>query len=107
MLYNGATCICLHILASIPILPLSPWNPELAYWPQSPAIINTSAIFNEKENPVFSPSISLLNELYFHVVGDSISTVEFYEPKHSGARWKLGEPMKTLRSRVGIAVLKG
>ena len=31
MLYNGATCICLHILASILILPFSPWNPELAY----------------------------------------------------------------------------
>ena len=31
MLYNGATCICLRILASIPILSFSPWNPELAY----------------------------------------------------------------------------
>ena len=42
------------------------------------------------------------------LAGDSISTVELYEPKRTGnAKWKVGEPMKTLRSRVGIAVLKG
>ena len=37
--------------------------------------------------------------------GESISTVEYLEP--ASGRWQLAEPMRTLRSRVGIAVLKG
>lgn len=37
--------------------------------------------------------------------GDSISTVESFDP--IAGQWKLAEPMSTLRSRVGIAVLQG
>ncbi|ELU00416.1 hypothetical protein CAPTEDRAFT_151000 [Capitella teleta] len=37
--------------------------------------------------------------------GDSISTVEFYDPIIG--KWQMAKPMSTLRSRVGIAVLKG
>ena len=37
--------------------------------------------------------------------GDSISTVEYYDP--IPARWQIAEPMNTLRSRVGVAVLDG
>ena len=39
------------------------------------------------------------------LVGDSISAVEYYDPIVS--RWQVDEPMRTLRSRVGIAVLQG
>jgi len=37
--------------------------------------------------------------------GDSVSTVEYYDP--FAARWQLASSMCTLRSRVGIAVYKG
>ncbi len=37
--------------------------------------------------------------------GDSISTVEGFDP--IVGRWQISEPMTTLRSRVGVAVLKG
>jgi len=37
--------------------------------------------------------------------GDSVSTVEFYDP--FAGRWQLASSMCTLRSRVGIAVFKG
>ena len=37
--------------------------------------------------------------------GDSISTVESYDPIVN--RWTKQEPMHVLRSRVGVAVLKG
>jgi len=39
------------------------------------------------------------------VLGDSVSTVEFYDPVIG--RWQLTEPMSTLRSRVGISALGG
>ena len=37
--------------------------------------------------------------------GDSVSTVEYYDP--FAGRWQLASSMCTLRSRVGIAVFKG
>lgn len=37
--------------------------------------------------------------------GDSLSTVERYDPVTG--RWTPGEPMSTMRSRVGVTVLKG
>ena len=37
--------------------------------------------------------------------GDSISTVECFDPVVG--KWQLTQPMKTLRSRVGVTVLKG
>ncbi|XP_074652354.1 kelch-like protein 18 [Tubulanus polymorphus] len=37
--------------------------------------------------------------------GDSLCTVEAFDP--IVGRWQLAEPMKTLRSRVGVAVLNG
>ena len=46
----------------------------------------------------------ILCKLFIMLLGDSVSTVEYYDV--IVARWKLAEPMKTLRSRVGIAVLK-
>ena len=52
MLYNGATCICLRILASIPILPFSPWNPELAYYSRPGIILileKSRGIFKDQE----------------------------------------------------------
>ena len=39
------------------------------------------------------------------ISGDSISTVEYYDLNLG--KWRVGEPMNTLRSRVGIAVLAG
>jgi len=39
------------------------------------------------------------------MAGDSVSTVEFYDP--FAGRWQLASSMCTLRSRVGIAVFKG
>ena len=39
------------------------------------------------------------------LLGDSISTVEYFDP--IVGRWQVAEPMSTLRSRVGIAVLRG
>lgn len=42
---------------------------------------------------------------YFAFVGDSVSTVEYYESV--SGRWQLATPMSTLRSRVGISVLNG
>jgi len=39
------------------------------------------------------------------IPGDSVSTVEFYDP--FAGRWQLASSMCTLRSRVGIAVFKG
>lgn len=48
---------------------------------------------------------------YIYVVGglnrhgDSLSTVEFYDP-HAG-EWQLAAPMSMLRSRLGVAVLRG
>jgi hypothetical protein len=42
---------------------------------------------------------------YFVVIGDSVSTVEYYESV--SGRWQLATPMSTLRSRVGISVLNG
>ena len=41
----------------------------------------------------------------FGVAGDSISTVECYDA--IVGRWQITEAMTTLRSRVGVAVLKG
>lgn len=40
----------------------------------------------------------------FYSTGDSISTVEVYDPLTD--RWKVAEAMKMLRSRVGVAVMK-
>ncbi|XP_037923968.1 kelch-like protein 18 isoform X1 [Hermetia illucens] len=37
--------------------------------------------------------------------GDSVSTVEIYDPKTK--EWKMGEAMSMLRSRVGVAVTQG
>ncbi len=37
--------------------------------------------------------------------GDSISTVESFDPIIG--RWQVAERMRTLRSRVGVTVLKG
>ena len=37
--------------------------------------------------------------------GDSISTVECFDPVVR--KWQISKPMKTLRSRVGVTVLKG
>ncbi len=42
---------------------------------------------------------------FFYYTGDSISTVEGYDP--IVGRWQISEPMTTLRSRVGVAVLNG
>ncbi|CAL1532393.1 unnamed protein product [Lymnaea stagnalis] len=39
------------------------------------------------------------------MAGDSLSTVERYDP--ITGQWTLGEPMTTMRSRVGVTVLKG
>lgn len=39
----------------------------------------------------------------FFVLGDSLSTVEVYNPLTE--RWELAEAMSILRSRVGVAVL--
>jgi len=39
------------------------------------------------------------------MAGDSVSTVEYYDP--FAGRWQLASSMCTLRSRVGIAVFKG
>ena len=39
------------------------------------------------------------------ILGDSISTVECYDA--IVGRWQITEAMTTLRSRVGVAVLKG
>ena len=47
----------------------------------------------------------LIIENILFILGDSISTVEYYDPIVS--RWQVDEPMRTLRSRVGIAVLQG
>jgi kelch-like protein 18 len=44
----------------------------------------------------------------FYVVlctGDSLSTVEAYDPV--AGRWSQAEPMSMLRSRVGVAVMRG
>lgn len=37
--------------------------------------------------------------------GDSLSTVEYYDPKVN--TWFIARPMSTLRSRLGVAVLRG
>lgn len=39
------------------------------------------------------------------VTGDSLSTVEYYDP--IVGRWSVAEAMTTLRSRVGATVLAG
>jgi len=41
--------------------------------------------------------------LQFLILGDSLSTVEVYNPLTE--RWELAEAMSILRSRVGVAVL--
>jgi len=59
----------------------------------------------------YSMGIQLLYKFYdvsmhnLSLPGDSVSTVEYYDPFVE--RWQLASSMCTLRSRVGIAVLKG
>ena len=43
--------------------------------------------------------------MQYIVLGDSISTVECYDA--IVGRWQITEAMTTLRSRVGVTVLKG
>lgn len=38
------------------------------------------------------------------VLGDSLSTVEYYDPKTE--KWNLAPPMSMRRSRLGVAVIK-
>lgn len=40
---------------------------------------------------------------YLSCLGDSLSTVEVYDPKIG--RWQMAEAMTMLRSRVGVAVM--
>lgn len=39
-----------------------------------------------------------------HFLGDSLSTVEYYDPKID--KWHMAPPMSMMRSRLGVAVLK-
>ena len=47
----------------------------------------------------------LFNYLFYLYLGDSLSTVERYDPLLN--KWSIAEDMKTVRSRVGVAVLNG
>lgn len=38
------------------------------------------------------------------IVGDSLSTVEYYDPKIN--KWNMAPAMSMMRSRLGVAVLK-
>lgn len=38
------------------------------------------------------------------LIGDSLSTVEYYDPKTE--KWNLAPPMSMRRSRLGVAVIK-
>jgi hypothetical protein len=47
---------------------------------------------------------SVFTPQYISVTGDSLSTVEVYDP--IVGRWQLAEAMSMLRSRVGVAVMR-
>lgn len=52
-----------------------------------------------------SAGFSSVKAAVFVLTGDSVSTVEIYNPLEN--KWSLASSMKTLRSRVGVAVLNG
>lgn len=53
---------------------------------------------------IYLHSESVFTCQYISVTGDSLSTVEVYDP--IVGRWQLAEAMSMLRSRVGVAVMR-